>query len=222
MKSILKHTERIRYTFVSIIVKRLTPSLYKKIDLISLIDKPIGFKKSSISNIPRPAIKIMKEKFNGKLVKGAEIGVKKGENSRSILKELDIEKLYLIDIWNNYKGIDNIYADQFKNYKNILKQFRKDKRVRIIKDYSKYATNYIADKSLDFVYIDANHKYNNVYQDIELWFQKVKDGGIIAGHDIMNCHDVLKAVKDFCIKNKILFYIKLPDWYFYKIKPEKN
>jgi predicted O-methyltransferase YrrM len=39
------------------------------------------------------------------------------------------------------------------------------------------------DESLDFVFIDGNHAYEWVVQDIALWSKKVRKGGIIYGHD---------------------------------------
>ena len=39
------------------------------------------------------------------------------------------------------------------------------------------------DNSLDFVFIDASHEYEDVRDDILAWYPKVKPGGIIAGHD---------------------------------------
>ncbi len=39
------------------------------------------------------------------------------------------------------------------------------------------------DGSLDFVFIDASHKYEETKADIRLWYRKVVDGGILAGHD---------------------------------------
>lgn len=40
-----------------------------------------------------------------------------------------------------------------------------------------------ADNSLDFVFIDADHEYESVKEDIEAWLPKVKIGGTLAGHD---------------------------------------
>lgn len=212
-----------RYKFVALIIKHLTPSLYKKINLKLLIEgQKFDFKQLGVAVVPRPSIKIMKKRFEGKAVKGAEIGVAKGVNSESILKELNVEKLYLIDIWENYEKIDYVRSNIYQNYKTVLKKFRKDKRVRIIKDFSMNSLHYIEDNSLDFVYIDANHIYKYVYRDIELWSKKVKWGGVVAGHDVFNCSDVLEAVKDFCSKNKILFHIILPDWYFIKLNNKKE
>jgi predicted O-methyltransferase YrrM len=41
------------------------------------------------------------------------------------------------------------------------------------------------DNSLDFVYIDAGHRFDDVVQDIIKWTKKVRKGGIISGHDYM-------------------------------------
>lgn len=40
-----------------------------------------------------------------------------------------------------------------------------------------------ANKSLDFVFIDADHEYPSVIQDISAWLPKIKTGGYLAGHD---------------------------------------
>lgn len=216
VKSMFKKTEKIRYKFVELVLKKLTPTLYKKMGIMSLIGVRANYITANfVSIVPRPSIKIMKERFDKKLIKGAEIGVAKGINSESILKELNIEKLYLIDVWDNYN--EGVYKGPMeKNYNLTLKKFGNDKRVKIIKDFSSNVVKNIKDGSLDFVYIDGNHSYKYVYQDIEGWFPKIKNGGVIAGHDVFNGPEVLEAVKDFCSKNKIIFNIELPDWWFFK------
>lgn len=218
MDYITKKTKKIRYKLASLIIKHLTPAFYKKIDISTFANrKYVIFTTDNIPSALRPSFRFMKKRFDGISIKGAELGVERGRNAKSILKELNIEKLYLIDAWNNYIGIDNEWLNIDENYKYVLRKFRNDKRVSIIKDYSEHAVNYIEKDSLDFVYIDANHSYKYVYKDIELSFTRVKKGGIIAGHDIFDKHgDVLNAVKDYCFKNKIYFYVEPPDWYFVK------
>ena len=51
------------------------------------------------------------------------------------------------------------------------------------------------DSSLDFVFIDAAHDYENVFADISAWYPKVK--GIIAGHDYSWSGEVQRGVHDF-------------------------
>jgi len=67
--------------------------------------------------------------------------------------------------------------------------------VEIIKNFSKHASFSFKNKSLDFVYIDGEHIYNAVVEDIQHWVPKIKPGGYIAGHDYWY-NDVVGAVKD--------------------------
>ena len=45
------------------------------------------------------------------------------------------------------------------------------------------AASLYADRSLDFVYIDANHKYEAVLADLAAWVTKIRPGGVLGGHD---------------------------------------
>lgn len=195
-----------RYWIGPLIIKYITPSLYRTI---------LPVIKSEWSKVPRPSIIFMKEFFNRKVVIGAEIGVEKGINSKSILKELNVKKLYLIDAWLNYEKLYTNFLQE-TNFELILKRFKNNKKIEIIREFSENAIKFIKDNSLDFVYIDANHSFEFVYQDIKLWYKKVKIGGVVAGHDIYSHPGVLKALKVFCYKNEISFNIKIPDWYFIK------
>jgi predicted O-methyltransferase YrrM len=58
------------------------------------------------------------------------------------------------------------------------------------------ASNY-QDDSLDFVFIDAGHDYDSVTKDITNWYPKIKNGGIIAGHDYHYDVGVYPAVNDY-------------------------
>ena len=45
------------------------------------------------------------------------------------------------------------------------------------------ASRYVDDGSLDFVYIDGGHDFDNVMLDLILWSPKVRSGGVVSGHD---------------------------------------
>jgi predicted O-methyltransferase YrrM len=52
-----------------------------------------------------------------------------------------------------------------------------------------------ATASLDFVFIDGDHGYQSVLDDIRAWLPKVKDGGWLGGHDI-GIPEVRQALAD--------------------------
>ena len=65
-----------------------------------------------------------------------------------------------------------------------------------IQDESVSASCKYTDDSLDFVFIDADHRYDSVVADIQAWLPKMKNGSILAGHDYAWCSDVRRAVHD--------------------------
>jgi len=121
------------------------------------------------------------------LGKGAEIGVYKGEYSKAIL-ETYLGHLYLVDPWET---LDPIEYDDLINLEDrtvnlsqcILNLKNYENRYTIHQNKSFSAATLFEDSSLDFVYIDANHKYDFVKADLNAWYPKVRTGGIIAGHD---------------------------------------
>jgi len=59
----------------------------------------------------------------------------------------------------------------------------------------------VADGSLDFAFIDANHSYEGASADAAAWFPKVKPGGWLCGHDYGNPRwGVQRAVDEFAAK----------------------
>jgi len=209
--NVLKKT---RFRILRMISKRLTPNFYT-INLEKVLMQIIDDKVLPNS---RPAInRIMKNYslFHEKALNGVEIGVDSGINSYNILNTLNMERLYLIDIWEDYIEGDNSF-NYTMSFETVKKRFESDIRVKIIRKSSHEAIEHFERGSLDFVYIDANHDYSHVYQDLSLWTPKIKDNGIVAGHDI-NMITVYTAVKQFCEENNFVMRILSPDWYFFKI-----
>ena len=71
----------------------------------------------------------------------------------------------------------------------------KDLPVNIIKNDSIKASRKYKKGTLDFVFVDGSHLYEDVKRDIEVWMKKVKKGGYIGGHDYDN-KNVHKAVNE--------------------------
>jgi hypothetical protein len=121
--------------------------------------------------------------------KGAEIGVFKGETSKAVLNNWD-GTLYMIDVWKSldWEGYEDstnhsIHPTAYKETMDNI-QGLEDKGI-MIRATSKQASNLIADNSLDWIFIDANHSYDYVKEDLELWWPKLKKGGLFSGHDYM-------------------------------------
>lgn len=132
----------------------------------------------------RPALKGL---IGKKELVVAEIGVEDGVNSLSILENYDIKKLYLIDPWIMYGNMNGSGVGGWSDtnpiewINNYLSDYKG--KFEIIHGLSQDVSSRIKDNELDAVYIDGNHRYEFVRTDIELYYPKVKKGGIIGGHD---------------------------------------
>lgn len=158
---------------------------------------------------------------------GAEIGVDKGHFSKFLCELIPDLKLFCIDPWLNYPEYENETDQHYfnVNYNNTIKRL-KGFNCEIIRKTSMEAVDQFFDKGLDFVYIDANHTYKYVSEDIERWSRKVKDGGIVCGDDYdWYDHkklrtDVKDAVDEYVKKhNKDLYIIqkgRSKTWFFIK------
>lgn len=78
--------------------------------------------------------------------------------------------------------------------------------------------------SLDFVYIDGDHVYWSVVQEIGMAWERVKPGGILAGHDFYHgTPDVLRAVNEFAERENVTVWLTQEawsPWSWYTFKPE--
>lgn len=123
---------------------------------------------------------------------GAEIGVYKGETSQYILSTTKTKMIYMVDQYLcNYDKTQWMYskegdlnANPDLDYENVKiycsNQF--PGRFTLLKKSSRDAAEEL-DISLDFIFIDADHSYKHVLEDLQLWVPKVKSGGLIMGHD---------------------------------------
>jgi hypothetical protein len=134
----------------------------------------------------------------------AEIGVFEGEFSKIIFNECNPSKLYLVDLFNGYFGSgdkdgNNYHYVQLEDEMEKIKNYFSNNSNVIIKKLDSISfLNSLDDNYLDMVYIDADHSYNSVFNDLKTSFKKVKNGGYICGHDYVKNTEAEKAVNDFC------------------------
>lgn len=161
---------------------------------------------------------------------GAEIGVYKGEFSEILCLQNPDLKLYCIDPWETYESEDpEFYAQDQK----ALDEFYQEAKTRlskyncqIIKKASMEAIKDFKPGSLDFVYIDANHSYKNMAEDIDGWSKIVRKDGIVSGHDYGHFKHkdrnlgTKKAINEYVEKHKKkLFLVNRnfqTSWFFVK------
>jgi len=139
---------------------------------------------------------------------GAEVGVREGVFSEILCKANPNLKLLSIDYWGPYrKGTTQEIAN--KRHVIAIKKL-KPYNATIIHKTSMEALNDVEDNSLDFVYIDAMHSFDDVMMDIICWSRKVRHGGIVSGHDYAHAYQqgVVNAVDAYTYAHYItLWYI---------------
>jgi hypothetical protein len=115
-----------------------------------------------------------------------------------------------VDTWKGSSEHQNV--EEVKNdtlYETFLSNIESVKHViNPIRMDSVLAAKLYKDNSLDFVFIDASHEYQAVKNDIEAWYPKVKDGGVLAGHDYKCWYGVTRAVDEFVKDNNYLLEIQ--------------
>lgn len=117
-----------------------------------------------------------------------EVGVFRGEFARLLLERWKGRKLILVDPWRHlgdYLDSWNLSDEETEeNYRitlSVLSEFKN--RVDILRMKSEEAAPFVPDNSCDFIHIDANHSYEAVKRDLELWYPKLRAGGVMSGHD---------------------------------------
>jgi len=161
---------------------------------------------------------------------GVEVGVAFGGYSRIILDKWKGKRLFLVDPWE--KQDDAVYREQTNKddkfadwYINAQRLAEQDSRVTLLKMLSVEGAKKFADGFLDVCYLDGNHSYEAVIDDLKAWWPKVRNGGLLGGHDWLNKMDegyhcrVQDAVVDWTSKNQLPFVVTPACGSFWIVKP---
>lgn len=127
--------------------------------------------------------------------KGAEIGVDTGVLTEQLLEAFPDLHMTAVDPWcfpSPYDGRPGEIV--YQEY--LRRTVPYGDRVRTICGWSPDAAGIVDAASLDFVFIDADHRVARVLADIRAWRPKVKPGGILAGHDYCDKYPGVKMAVD--------------------------
>lgn len=126
--------------------------------------------------------------------RAVEIGTHRGEFANALLDGWTSPGGHLtcIDPWATVAGYEHqakflpeSNGDRNQDYVAARKLLSKyGRRVRLTHDVSASFAR-VCQQGLDFVYIDGDHRYPSVYEDLCIWWNMLKVGGIIAGHDFV-------------------------------------
>jgi predicted O-methyltransferase YrrM len=113
-------------------------------------------------------------------------------------------KFDCVDTWKYYDWFTDISEGAFEGvYDVFLKNIDPVKdTINIVRELSWEAPLKYDDNSLDFIFIDASHDYESVKKDIISWLPKLKENGVMAGHDY-NHTPVLTAVTEVLGVNNV-------------------
>jgi hypothetical protein len=161
-------------------------------------------------------------------LRGAEIGVFRGETSALLLSALPSLHLYMVDPWRQVApgseyaltgdecaALSQADFDDAMNRAAAATRFAADRRTMVACDQSRAAA-FVPD-GLDFIFIDGDHGYRGTRSAIAKWWPKLAPGGLLAGHDYDHPRfpGVTRAVQDFARRNRLRVSIG-PDrtwWY---------
>ena len=176
---------------------------------------------------------------------GIEIGVLRGDYSKIILDRWHNGTLYMVDTWRHIpEYIDLNGRDDTYHYECMIQTAKSIKdhqhRAHMIRMDSVKCSELFPDEYFDFIYIDADHSYEAVQKDLQVWWPKIKKGGLFTGDDyipedgdiwLIDNNDgtkeyagkfgVRKAVTEFAEENKLQIYSTTQEpywkqWYTFK------
>lgn len=139
--------------------------------------------------------------------KFVELGVWKGRSicyfaewCRILNKNIEICGIDVFEgDWNDNVSWKN---DGVESVRISLTRLGVADRIQLIKSDSVPASRMFEDRSIDFVWIDSEHTYEQLCREILAWHKKVKHGGILAGHDLAGFPEVRNALDTMGIKYK--------------------
>ena len=121
---------------------------------------------------------------NGAVCKCVEIGSYSGEGT--VVLADHFKEVLAVDPWENGYDPDDVASHQCQ-MEDVFNAFTERTKVKGNINFSRGksldALEFVADGSLDLVYVDGDHRYEGALADIKGWLPKLRKGGCMTGHD---------------------------------------
>lgn len=154
-----------------------------------------------------------------------EIGAWKGKSTAYMAVEIANSnkkiKFDCVDTWEGDDDIKNCHDEPLLKepnllYEHFLKNIEPVKQyINPIRKTSFEASKLFLNETLNCVFIDGSHDYDSVKSDILAWLPKIKNGGVLSGHDFSH-QPIKKALKDTLGSG--FFEFKNEDVWVFKVK----
>ena len=143
--------------------------------------------------------------------KFVEVGAWKGRSACFLAVEIiNSGKQISFDVVDTWQGSEEHIGYDILNEDGLFKEFIRNiepvkQIINPIRMTSLEASSLYEDESLDFVFLDASHKYEDLQNDLKAWLPKIKKNGVLAGHDYESWPEVTRAVNDFFSSHDLRF-----------------
>jgi hypothetical protein len=130
---------------------------------------------------------------------GVEVGVADGKTAQHLLRRHPSLAMYLVDPYWGDVPRDDPYRQtgdkqaamtQYQKTRQMLAATTRTKfagrRARFVMSPSVEAAAHMDDATADWVFVDAQHYEDAVYEDSSAWWRVLRDGGLMVWHDYLN------------------------------------
>ncbi len=146
-----------------------------------------------------------------------EFGCHLGRSTRALADNTD-GIIYAVDPWNGFypDKNNNFYVYNIEDhYPNFSKNLSDYIEIGKVKPFKCHSYHFWMKEQADLVFIDGDHRYDSVVEDIDIAWKLTKPGGIISGHDYGQLgHPGVKEAVDESFGNKI--QVKESIWWIQK------
>jgi len=160
------------------------------------------------------------------IIEAMEIGVDSGNYAKKFMQQFDGIMLWLIDPYLPYDEMPGLRTADMMMAVQAMAPYHGSVKFFMLRsvEAAEQLPSWIRPK---FIYIDGDHSYDAVRMDIDAWWDRLPEDGILAGHDYQESHQgVVQAVNEFAEHYNLTVRLTKGDepspvsWYVYKTEPK--